>query len=119
MTNTDPFAAEAEPAPGPVCPRCEESTRLSVFEELRRPVPRSTGTLPLLAAAALGSYGVAQLAAGNPVLAATLLGCALASGALAARAVNAVRTGELAQVLYCHHCLVRFRPGDQADQVHG
>ncbi|GAA1173186.1 uncharacterized protein YbaR (Trm112 family) [Kitasatospora gansuensis] len=111
MTNTDRFATEADPDHGPVCPRCEESTRLSLFEEHRRPVRRSANPLPLLAATAVGLYGVALLESGNLPLGTALLGCGLAAGALALRAQFAARSAELAQVLYCHQCLARFPSG--------
>ncbi|MFJ2776801.1 hypothetical protein [Kitasatospora sp. NPDC087315] len=108
----DHLAPEATPPHGAVCPRCEESSRLAVFEEYRRPVVRSAGRVRLLAAAALGAYGWGLLLQGHTGFGASLLAGALAAGALIARALTRAGSGWRTQVLYCPRCRVRFRPGD-------
>ena len=95
--------AQAEPS----CPRCEETTEVTVLREWHRPVARGQSVLLFLAAAILVDPGAKLLLGGNAAGALLLVAGAL-SAAMGVRAAAGDRTSRPVDVIYCRHCGARF-----------
>jgi hypothetical protein len=100
--------AQAGGGGGAGCPRCEETTEITVLRERYRPVVRNRGVVRFLAAAVLFVLAVGPLLTGH---AAGVVLCALGalSAVSCARTVARARSGGPVDVVYCHHCTARSR----------
>ncbi|WP_354637567.1 hypothetical protein [Kitasatospora camelliae] len=93
---------------GAGCPRCEETTEISVFREWHRPVVRGQGFVRFLAAAVLLVLAVKPLLTGHAA-GAMLFALGVLSAVSCARAMAQARSGGPVDVVYCHHCTARTR----------
>ncbi|MEU8517345.1 hypothetical protein AB0C76_38090 [Kitasatospora sp. NPDC048722] len=90
------------------CPRCEETTRITVFREWHRPVARGHGVLRCLIAVALFLVG-AKPHDGSPATNAVLLALSGLFTVSSVRAMKQATSGGPIDVVYCHHCTARTR----------
>ncbi|MFD4659871.1 hypothetical protein ACFWP2_30060 [Kitasatospora sp. NPDC058444] len=90
------------------CPRCEETTEITVFRERHRPVVRGRGVARFLAAVVLLLLAVKPLTSGHPA-GMVLLALGVLSAVSCARAVARTHSGGPIDVVYCHHCTARSR----------
>ncbi|MGW7449547.1 hypothetical protein [Kitasatospora sp. NPDC054795] len=94
-------------ADGAGCPRCEETTEITVFRERYRPVLRGRGVVRFLAAVVLLVLAAKPLLGGHAA-GVVLLALGVLSAASCARAVARARSGGPVDVAHCHHCATRF-----------
>ncbi|MFD0410222.1 hypothetical protein [Kitasatospora sp. NPDC127116] len=98
--------AQAGGGGGTGCPRCEETTELTVFRERYRPVLRGRGVVRFLAAVVLLVLAAKPLLSGDAA-GVLLLALGVLSAVSCARAVARARSGGPVDVVYCHHCTAR------------
>ncbi|MER7753879.1 hypothetical protein [Kitasatospora sp. NPDC097643] len=100
--------AQAGGGGGAGCPRCEETTEITVFRERYWPMVRGQGMVRFLVAAVLFAMAAKPLLTGH-VAGVLLFALGVLSAVSCARAVALARSGGPVDVVYCHHCTARSR----------
>ncbi|WP_030269371.1 hypothetical protein [Streptomyces sp. NRRL B-24484] len=90
------------------CPRCEETTGITVFRERYRPVVRGQGAVRFLAAAVLFVLA-AELLLGGHSAGVVPAAVGVLFAASCARAVLLARSGGPVDAVHCHQCSARSR----------